>query len=109
MSLFPIQNRNQTAEVSRTTKTKSWALTDRGYDRDSSGQKDFLHSLRHLPVKVIDVPRSTRILSVIVVPACRQCDRNIRVHSTKRHASEHSGSVSIACSFDVSDTENELA
>jgi len=83
MSLFPMHS-NQTAEVSKVTKTKSWALTDRGYDRDPSGQKDLLHSLRHLPVKVIDVPRSTRILPVIVVPACRRCDRNIPPKGTRR-------------------------
>lgn len=108
MSLFPIHS-NQTAEVSKVAETKSWALTDRGYDRDPSGQKDILHSLRHLPVKVIDVPRSTRILPVIVVPACRWCDRKIQVHSTKMHVLEHSVSVSIARSFDVSDTGNERA
>ena len=83
MSLFPIHN-NQTAEVSKVAETESWALTDRGYDRDPSGQKDFLHSLCHLPIKVIDVVRGTRILPVIVMPACRRCDRNMQVHSTKR-------------------------
>lgn len=77
------------AKPERVAKTELEALTNRGYDRDSSGQKDVLHSLRHLPVEVIDVLWGTGIFSVIVVSAGRQSGRNTQVRHIKMRESEH--------------------
>ena len=63
--------RPRLAKSDLVAQTKYGTLTDRGYHRDPSRQKDLLHSPCHLPVKVIDVLRSTRIFPVIVMPASR--------------------------------------
>lgn len=85
MSLFPIQDSNQMTNVAkpeRVAKMEPETLTNRGYDRDSSGQKDVLHSLRHLPVKVIDVLWGPGILSVVVVSVGRRSGRNTQVRES---------------------------
>ena len=97
------------AKPERVAGTEPEALTNRGYDRDSSGQKDMLHSLRHLPVKVIDVLWGTGVFSVIVMSAHRQCGRNARGRRSKTGEPKHIvGQMSITRSSGVSEMEMNM-
>lgn len=97
------------AKPERVAGTEPEALTNRGYDRDSSGQKDMLHSPRHLPVKVIDVLRGTWVFSVIVMSAHRQYGRNTQGRRSKMGESKSRvGQMSITRSSGVSEMEMNM-